>query len=161
MKVKNIFLFFFLSHFIVFAQKKEIDSSLIEVKYFTTFLTDTTQVSSKKEDILSLRIGKMSSIFKSDVKESSDSLTKSILESAFIKNSKGGNVIPDLRGVNRPKFTQEVYFSNGKSIVYDRIRRSIFAFEPINSINWKLIDESKSISGYMCKRQSVNTEIRI
>ncbi len=152
MAVKNIILIFFLAPLFLLAQKKEVDSSIIEVKYYTTFLTDTTQVSSKKEDIMSLRIGQNSSIFRSDLRQKSDSISKSILAEAFTKSSKGVAVTPDLRGVNRPKFTQEVYLTNGKLLVYDKIRRNTFAFEPVNKINWQLINENKKISGYNCKK---------
>ncbi len=135
----------------VFSQKKP-DSSLVEVKYHVKFLGDTLNVSSAKEDILSLRIGKNSSIFRSDIKQASDSLSHKILEDAFRKVTNGNTVAPDLSGVNRPKFIQEVYYSNGKTLVYDKIRRNIFTFEPTNKISWTLVNESKSISGYHCKK---------
>lgn len=153
MSAKNLICIVLLFPFIVFSQKKDADSSVIEVKYYVKFLTDTLNVSSAKEDILSLRIGKNSSIFRSDLKQSSDSLSNKIIESAFLKgaNSKTA-VAPDLSGVRWPKFVQEVYFSNGKAVIYDKIRRNIFAFEPSNKIDWKLINESKTVSGYACKK---------
>lgn len=152
MPIKNLIFIALLLPFIVSSQKKEVDSSIVEVKYYVKFLIDTLNVSSAKEDILSLRIGKNSSIFRSDFRESSDSLSSKIIGEAFIKGTKGNAVAPDLTSVRRPKFIQEVYYYDGKSLVYDKIRKNIFAFEPINSINWKLIDESKRISGYECKK---------
>ncbi len=153
MAVKNIILIFLLVPIYLLAQKKPIDSSVIEVKYYTTFLTDTTQVSSKKEDIMSLRIGKTTSVFRSDIKESSDSLSRKIIGSAMMKGASGStSAAPDLSGVRRPKFIQEVYYTNGKTLVYDKIRRNVFAFEPANKIDWQLSNETKKISGYNCKK---------
>lgn len=153
MSAKNLISFLLLFPISLFSQKKDIDSSLVEVKYYVKFLADTLNVSSVKEDILSLRIGKNSSIFRSDIKQSSDSLAHKIIESAFIKGANSNTpATPDLSGVRRPKFIQEVYYNNGKILVYDKIRRNIFAFEPINKTNWQLINESKNISGYNCKK---------
>jgi len=151
MSIKNLMYLFLLllSPFIVFAQK---DSSLVEVKYYAKFLQDTLNVSSVKEDILSLRIGKNSSIFRSNGKQSSDSLTHTILEAAFKRGVGGDVVVPDLSGVSKPQFVQEVYYSKGKILVYDKIRKDNFAFQPRNNIKWALIDESKVISGYSCKK---------
>ncbi|MCY1659289.1 GLPGLI family protein [Chryseobacterium sp. SL1] len=152
MAIKNLIIIALLFPLIAFSQKKDVDSSVVEVKYYVKFLIDTLNVSSAKEDMLSLRIGKNSSIFRSDFKESSDSLSTKIIGEAFIKGTKGDAVAPDLTGVRRPRFIQEVYYSNGKSLVYDKIRKNTFAFEPLNSPNWKLVDESKTISGYKCKK---------
>jgi GLPGLI family protein len=152
MLIKNLIFITLLFPFIVFSQKKDVDSSVVEVKYYVKFLVDTLNISSAKEDILSLRIGKNSSIFRSDIKQSSDSLSHKIIENAFKKGTTGTPVAPDLSGIRRPKFIQEVYFSNGKALVYDKIRRNIFAFEPINKVDWQLINESKNISGYNCKK---------
>jgi GLPGLI family protein len=132
MPIKNLICIALLFPFIVFSQKRDVDSSVVEVKYYVKFLVDTLNVSSAKEDILSLRIGKNSSIFRSAIKQSSDSLSHKIIESALLKGSNSNAVTPDLSGVNRPKFTQEVYHSNGKTLVYDKIRRNVFAFEPAN-----------------------------
>jgi GLPGLI family protein len=154
MSIKNLICIALLFPFIVFSQKKDVDSSVVEVKYYVKFLVDTLNVSSAKEDILSLRIGRNSSIFRSDIKQSSDSLSHKIIESAFIKGASGNIASPDLSGVNRPRFTQEVYYDNGKTLVYDKIRRNVFAFQPVNKINWILSNETKLISGYTCKKAS-------
>ncbi len=153
MSVKNLISILLLLPFVVFSQKKDVDSSLVEVRYYVKFLSDTLNVSSVKEDILSLRIGKNSSIFRSDLKQSSDSLSHKIIESALLKGANGNTpTAPDLSGVRRPKFVQEVYHINGKTLIYDKIRRNIFAFEPSNKIDWQLINESKTVSGYACKK---------
>jgi GLPGLI family protein len=151
MSIKSLIFILLLGPVIVFSQKKS-DSSIIEVKYYVKFLVDTLNVSSSKEDILSLRIGKTSSIFRSDLKQTSDSLSHKIIESAFIKGTSGNAVTPDLTGVNRPKFTQEVYYSDGRLLVFDKIRRNTFSFQPVNKIDWILSNESKIISGYNCKK---------
>lgn len=153
MSAKNFTSILLLLPFMIFSQKKDIDSSFVEVKYYAKFLVDTLNVSSVKEDILSLRIGKKSSIFRSDLKESSDSLSHKIIETAMMKGVNSSTPsAPDLSGVRRPKFTQEVYFISGKTLVYDKIRRNIFAFEPVNKVDWQLLNESKTISGYQCKK---------
>lgn len=117
MPIKNLICIALLFPIIVFSQKKEIDSSVVEVKYYVKFLVDTLNVSSAKEDILSLRIGKNSSIFRSDFKESSDSMSTKIIGEAIIRGKNGNAVAPDLSGVRRPRFIQEVYFVDGKPIV--------------------------------------------
>ncbi len=152
MSIKNIIYLFLLllSPLITSAQKK--DSSVIEVKYYAKFLQDTLNISFVKEDILSLRIGKNTSIFRSDRTQKSDSLTHSILEKAFKSSISGDNVVPDLSAVVKPQFIQEVYYDNGKTLVYDKIRTNKFAFQPTNKIIWVLSNESKIISGYHCKK---------
>jgi GLPGLI family protein len=152
MSIKNIIylLLFLLSPLITFAQKK--DSSVIEVKYYAKFLQDTLNISSVKEDILSLRIGENRSIFRSDRTQKSDSLTHNILEKAFKSSISGDKSAPDLSAVIKPQFIQEVFYDNGKTLVYDKIRTNTFAFQPANKISWVLSNENKIISGYHCKK---------
>ncbi len=62
----------FISQFL-FCQ--ELEYSHIKCNYLATFLIDTTDVNTKKEELTGLWIGKNSSIFKSDQKAKYDSLT--------------------------------------------------------------------------------------
>ncbi|MEN4760270.1 GLPGLI family protein [Chryseobacterium sp. C39-AII1] len=128
---------------------QKIDSSRIECKYLTTFLVDTTDTNSKKIEMTSLLIGDQVSLFRSDAKSKFDSLAKKNIDQSF---KAGGNIVVDFSNIPKAFFTQEVLYKMGKSTVYDKILKNGFAFEPENKITWKLINETKNISTYSCKK---------
>ncbi|WP_048509625.1 GLPGLI family protein [Chryseobacterium sp. FH2] len=136
-------LFFGLFH----AQKA--DSSRIECKYFTSFLIDTTDISTRKEEIVSLLIGDSISLFRSDAKARFDSLASDNVAQSV---KKAGLIIIDFSNIPKAYFIQEVLYRRDKAVVYDKILQNVFAFEPENKITWKLVNETKTISTYTCKK---------
>lgn len=145
--MKSIYLTFLLFFGLFHSQK--IDSSRIECKYFTSFLIDTTDVSTKKEEMTSLLIGDNISLFRSDAKAKFDSLAN---DNVSRNMKKGGTILVDFSNIPKAYFNQEVLYKNDKSLVYDKILKNAFSFEPENKIDWKLINETKTISNYICKK---------
>ncbi|MCT2561924.1 GLPGLI family protein [Chryseobacterium herbae] len=145
--MKLIYITFLLFFGLIHSQ--EIDSSRIECKYFTKFLIDTTDISTSKEEMTSLLIGDRISLFKSDAKATFDSLSRNNVAESM---RKGGNIVIDFSNIPKAYFIQEVLYKKNKATIYDKILKNVFAFESQNKINWKLIDETKTISNYICKK---------
>lgn len=143
--MKNIiFLLFF-----GFLHSQVLDSSRIECKYYTKFLIDTADINTSKEEMTSLLIGNDISLFRSDAKAKFDSLS---MQNVAESMKKGGNIVIDFSNIPKAYFTQEVYLKKNKAIIYDKILKNVFAFESQNKINWQLINETKTISNYICKK---------
>ncbi|KFF12515.1 hypothetical protein IW15_13355 [Chryseobacterium soli] len=130
----------------LFSQK---DSSRIECKYLTSFLIDTTDSYTRKQEITSLLIGDHVSLFRSDAKARYDSLTNANVSMAVPKN---GTYTIDFSNIPKAYFIQEIYYKNHNPIVYDKILNIVFAFEPENKIEWKLVNDTKTISTFTCKK---------
>ncbi|TXF77367.1 GLPGLI family protein [Chryseobacterium sp.] len=141
----------FLTGILSFGQNK-VDSSYLQCKYQMIFLVDTLDVSTTQDELTSLLIGKNVSLFRSDLKIKQDSLTKKAIGYAFNTIKNGGIISPDFSNIKRAKFQPEVYRKNGIVKVYSKILNNVFVFEPINKTVWKLIDETKSINGYVCHK---------
>lgn len=148
---------FFLLHFLMlysvcFGQNsKAPDSSYIVCKYNVIFLKDTTDVTSKKEEVMTLQIGKNVSLFKSDQKHITDSLQRISADNSF-KNAVNNHIILDFGKIPKSNFFQEVYSKNGKVKIFDKVFNQVYSFEPINKASWKLVDEKKVINTYKCKK---------
>ncbi|KMQ67599.1 hypothetical protein ACM39_12100 [Chryseobacterium sp. FH2] len=149
---KNIFLYFLLIYGFYFGQNKiNVDSSYIICKYHTVFLTDTADITTKKEEIMTLQIGKNTSLFKSDQKYIADSLREKAVDEG-LKNVVGNNIIIDGRKIPKANFFQEVYIKDGKVRIYDKVFDFVYEFEPVNKMQWALLNETKVISNYNCKK---------
>lgn len=134
---------------VCFSQK--IDSSKIECKYKTQFLIDTANIHTRKEEITSLQIGHISSLFRSAIKYSADSISKENIKKSM-DNPVNGRIIINTGKLSSASFVPEVLFINDKYIVYDKILRSIYSFEVNEKIKWNLIPETKIINSYNCKK---------
>lgn len=130
---------------------QEVDTSKIEVKYKAVFLIDTANIYTKKEEIISLQIGKFSSLFKSNVKQSADSLSLEYIRKS-VDNPVNGKVVINTGNLTYAEFIPEVLFANNRFIVWDKISRNIFSFEVDEKITWNLINETQTISGYKCQK---------
>ncbi|MEJ5048350.1 GLPGLI family protein [Chryseobacterium culicis] len=136
----------------VFSQDKNtvLYSNLI-CKYHVKFLKDSTNKSSEREEIMTLFIGDNVSLFKSDQKVKSDSLKEAIVKNSM-NNITSGNLNIDFSKVPRVNMNQEVFLRDGKLKVYDKVFKNLFSFEPANKVEWNLLNETKKINGYNCKK---------
>ncbi|HAO07592.1 MAG TPA: hypothetical protein DCQ50_11495 [Chryseobacterium sp.] len=147
--MRLLFLVLIFSGNILFSQ--ELENSNIKCTYLTKFLIDTTDANSQKEEMTSLWIGKKSSIFKSDQKAIYDSLTKESTKNS-IKNPINGRIIIDFSKIPKAYFNPEVFKSENKLEIYDKIFNATYAFEANQKIDWKLEDDTKIISTYKCRK---------
>ncbi|WP_343665279.1 GLPGLI family protein [Chryseobacterium mucoviscidosis] len=148
--MKKSFLIFclFVSKFL-FSQ--ELENSNIKCSYLTKFLIDTTNINTKKEEIAGLWIGTKTSIFKSEQKAIYDSLTKESARKSFA-NPVNGRVILDFSKFRRAYFIPEVFKNGNKLEIFDKVLNITYAYESDQKIEWKLIDETKTISTYKCRK---------
>jgi GLPGLI family protein len=138
----------FISQFL-FCQ--ELEYSNIKCNYLATFLIDTTDVNTKKEELTGLWIGKNSSIFKSDQKAKYDSLTAESTKKSMA-NPVNGKVIIDFSHIPRAFFIPEVFKTGEKVEIYDKILGVYYKYETDQKIKWTLINETKTISTYRCRK---------
>lgn len=133
----------------IFSQ--ELENSTIKCNYLTKFLIDTTDISTKKEELTGLWIGKNSSLFKSDQKAKYDSLTKESTKKSMM-NPIGGKIIIDFSKIPRAFFKPEVYKVGNSLKIFDRVWNVNYEYESDQKINWTLVDETKVISTYKCRK---------
>lgn len=134
---------------LIFCQ--ELENSNIKCNYLTTFLIDTTDINTKKEEITGLWIGKNSSIFKSDQKAIYDSLTEVSTKNS-IANPINGKIVLNFSNIPRAFFIPEVFKTGHKMEIFDKILGVYYKFENEQNIKWTLINETKTISTYKCRK---------
>lgn len=144
----NLIILAFLSNFF-FAQKK--DSSFIECKYLATFLIDTANTNTLKKELVSLKIGKNSSMFKSDFKEKADSMRFAEMDRS-VKNPVNGIAIVRPEKWVSAKYIPEVFYSKDELLVYDKILNVTYNYKVEERTKWNFLNETKKIQGYTCKK---------
>ena len=127
------------------------ENSNIKCNYLTQFLIDTTDINTKKEEITGLWIGKNTSVFKSDQKAKYDSLTKESARQSF-QNPVNGKVILDFSKIRKAYFIPEVFKNGSKLEIFDKVLNVTYAYESDQKINWTLVNETKIISTYKCRK---------
>lgn len=147
MKFLALFLIFIPS--LLFSQK--IDSSFIECKYLAKFLVDTANTNTLRKELVYLRIGKNSSLFKSDFKEKADSITLAEIDKSN-KNPVNGIAVMRMEKWASAKYVPEVFSNNGKTIIYDKILNVTYNYEAQEKAKWDFVNETKIIQGYTCKK---------
>ncbi|WP_346985820.1 GLPGLI family protein [Chryseobacterium sp. POE27] len=130
---------------------QELEHSNIKCNYLTTFLIDTTDINTKKEEMTGLWIGKNSSVFKSDQKAIYDSLTKESTKNSMA-NPVNGKIIIDFSRIPRAYFIPEVFKVGEKMEIFDKILGVYYKYENDQKIKWTLVNESKTISTYTCRK---------
>lgn len=146
----RIFLFILL-FFVNLFSAQNFENSNIKCNYLTKFLIDTTDSNTKKEEITSLWIGKNISIFKSDQKARYDSLSKESARNSF-QNPVNGKVILDFSKIPRAHFIPEVLKTGNKLEIFDKVLNVNYVYESDQKINWTLLNETKIISTYKCRK---------
>ncbi|WP_066435604.1 GLPGLI family protein [Chryseobacterium sp. CCH4-E10] len=146
---KSLFLICLILSKILLCQ--ELENSNIKCNYLTTFLIDTTDVSSKKEEMTGLWIGKNSSVFRSDQKAIYDSLAKESTKNSMSKPV-NGKIVLDFSRIPRAYFIPEVFKVGDKMEVFDKILGVYYKYENDQKINWTIVDETKTISTYKCRK---------
>lgn len=148
-----ILFFIFMNSIVVFCQNDNaVHKSNLVCKYQVKFLKDSLDKYSMKEEVMTLLIGDQISLFKSDQKAKSDSLNQSIIKNGIANAGGKGNLVIDVSKVPRVNMVQEVLFENGKLKVFDKVFKYQFAFEPTNKVKWELVNETKKINGYDCRK---------
>ncbi len=147
---QKLYIFLLLSYS-SFLLSQKTDSSYIECKYLATFLIDTANFKTQKKEYTSLLIGKKSSLFKSNQKAFADSLGIQMIEKSM-NNPIDGQVVVNTSALPSAKFKPEVFYSDGKIIIYDKISRDGYRYELNHAVEWKLESGSKIIQGYKCKK---------
>lgn len=147
MRIFILILLFFINQF----PAQEMENSTIKCSYLAKFLIDTTNVSTQKEEITSLWIGKNTSIFKSDQKAKYDSLTKESVKHSM-QNPVNGRIIIDFSKIPGAYFQPEVYKVGSSMKIFDKILGTYYEYESDQKINWTLVDETKTISTYKCRK---------
>ncbi len=130
---------------------QELEYSNIKCNYHTTFLIDTTDISTKKEEMTGLWIGKNSSVFRSDQKAIYDSLAKKSTKESF-SNPVKGKIILDFSRIPKAYFIPEVFKFGEKTEIFDKILGTYYKYENEEKINWKILNETKTISTYKCRK---------
>ena len=128
-------------------KRENADVSFLKVKYNFKFLSDTLNSNSMKEEVMTLLIGKKSSIYYSEQKYVSDSLSKLSIENS-IETAKAGNGIIniDLKKIAKYYVAHEVY-KKDSTLIFNRLDKNYFSFRPAHEIQWKLEDTTMEIAG--------------
>ncbi|MCU7617623.1 GLPGLI family protein [Chryseobacterium sp. PBS4-4] len=130
---------------------QKVDSSFIECKYLTTFLIDTANINTLKKELVSLKIGKNYSLFRSDIKEKADSLANAEIDKS-ISNPTNGIAVINTGNLVHAKYIPEVYYMSGMAIIYDKILNVTYNYEAQEKAKWDFVNETKIIQGYTCKK---------
>ncbi|WP_300670819.1 GLPGLI family protein [Soonwooa sp.] len=145
-------LFVILFSSFLFGQKQEklLDESFLKAVYRVSFLSDTLNVNSRKEEDMVLLIGKVSSLYFSEQKYLSDSLTQRQISNSIAAAKSGNGVINvDLKNIPKYYSTHEVYKKEGM-LIFNKLDKNYFSFSPANEIQWKLEKGAIEIMGYLC-----------
>src|SRR5690606_35493532 len=150
--LRNIMLFS-LSMFVSVSVKAQMSEfSKIELKYMTAFLRDTTDVTSKRQEITVLRVGDNRSIFKSEMKLVRDSLLNE--NEAQVKREVAMGQFTLRMPGNLPgvAFKPEVYRYGEKITVYDQLSLDVYSFDAPNALKWNITEEKRKIATYNCQK---------
>ncbi|UOU98412.1 GLPGLI family protein [Chryseobacterium daecheongense] len=150
-KFKIILCLFFINS--LFSQG--IDSSYIQVDYEAVFLIDTANIKGRSKENTTLLISKKSSYFKSSYKAIADSLGLASVKKS-VENPVNGKIIINGSSIPSAKFKPEVYFSEGKAMVFNQIARDKFIYESPYKILWKIENDTKIIQGYACRKATTS-----
>lgn len=146
---QSILIFFIISSQFFFSQ--EMENSNVKCNYLTTFLIDTTNINTKKEELTGLWIGKNSSIFRSDQKAKYDSLTKESTKKSML-NPIDGKIVLDFSNIPRAFYNPEVYKVGNSIKIFDKVYDTYYNYEADQKIKWTLLDDIKTISTYKCRK---------
>lgn len=144
-----LLLFVFLFDISIFSQslKKEV---YLLVKYDETSVTDSTDLSKKKYDVMGLEVGKnMSSFYSISLLETKKALEEQVKQTGIL----------DMRNINIPKNKrgkQNVIFKdyNSKQITTTE-KLGMFSYtvqESIPTIDWKIQSDTVRILNYSCQK---------
>jgi len=150
--LRNIMLLCFIMFVSVSVKAQMSEFSKIEVKYMTTFLRDTTDVTSKRQEITVLRVGDNRSIFKSEMKLVRDSLLNEN-EAQVKREVEMGQFTLRMPGnLPRVAFRPEVYRYGEKINVYDQLSLDVYSFDAPNALKWNITKEKRKIATYNCQK---------
>lgn len=150
--LRNIMLFS-LSMFVSVSVKAQMSEfSKIEVKYMTSFLRDTADVTSKRQEITVLRVGENKSIFKSEMKLVRDSLLNENETQVKREAAMGQFTLRMPGNLPRVAFRPEVYRNGEKTTVYDQLSLDVYSFDAPNALKWNITAEKKKIATYNCQK---------
>ncbi len=114
----------------------------MECKYLVTFLIDTSNVNTLKQEYASLLIGKNATIFRSNQKAIADSISLAYIRKTM--NSAGSNM-PEINTGLLPsaKYQPEVLNRNGQITLYNAILEDLYSYPLNKNINWRIEKRKK------------------
>ena len=123
----------------------------MECKYLVTFLIDTSNINTQKQEYASLLIGKNATIFRSNQKAIADSMSLSYIKRAM---NNAGSSRPEIRTefLSSANYKPEVVYFNGQVTLYNVILENLYHYPLDNKINWTIENGTKEIQGYTCKK---------
>lgn len=150
--LRNIMLLCFIMFVSVSVKAQMSEFSKIEVKYMTSFLRDTADVTSKRQEITVLRVGENKSIFKSEMKLVRDSLLNENEAQVKREAALGQFTLRMPGNLPRVAFRPEVYRYGEKTTVYDQLSLDVYSFDAPNALKWNITAEKKKIATYNCQK---------
>jgi len=124
----------------------KIDDMLYRAEYQITYQLDSTNVSNKLSETMLLLIGSKTSKFLS--------LT-TFLKDSIKEHSKSSSNLTQLMAVPKTAFNHTIFknYPQGQITSTEYIIRDHYKYEePINLFNWKITNDTKTISGYNCQK---------
>jgi len=143
---KFSFLLLFTISSSLFSQQKEKITSELEIKYLYSYNIDTLDISKRDQEIMTLYLGKSSSLYISQAHLDTRKAIRSKLSNTT------GNAPIEINAKDLPKYKikYSVFSNNGKVTVTSPIGRDNFTFDSDNP-TWNLdYKEQKKILGYAC-----------
>lgn len=147
----RFYFLFFTCVFCHFYNAQMSEFSKIECKYMTTFLRDTADAESKRQEITVLRIGDKKSIFKSEMKLLRDSVLFES-EARAKRDIDMGIINFQMPNLSPVAFKQEVYKNGESTLIYDQINSDVYSFPAPKVLKWKITDEKRKIASYNCQK---------
>jgi len=151
-KISTFLLFFLFTLFYSQAEKK--DTLIADFTYSLKAKLYKSAPDQVFEELFSLQVLKDRAFFISEKSMKFDST----FQSEFQKATVGGNLNTDFRGKSFPKtkFQYTILQTNQNTQYFERAGMSLLGYkEPVIN-NWKLVDESKTIQSFNCRKAEVN-----
>ncbi|WP_124640418.1 GLPGLI family protein [Amniculibacterium aquaticum] len=150
-KFQTVLFIFLMSTNYLLCQEGIYSANLL-CKYRISSIDDTLDVSTRYVELATLQIGEKGSLFRSHQKFVVDSIYNQAFNKAFDNASSTGGFTFVSPSVSSAVFEPEVFVNNGNVYIYDNIYTDSYRYKPVNKCLWKLINETKMISGHLCKK---------
>lgn len=150
------------------AQQKEQFQFDHKAIYEVTYLVDSLDQDSKKQEMTELLIGDGTSLFRSFQKASDDSSYRAYIRNKVITMSEP--IVTSVGDINAFNYQVLKDFSSGQTKVYDEytggslgtLKEIAYYFEPQEAMSdWALKEDTATINGHLCQRADIEFGGRI
>lgn len=154
--------FVIISFIYTHAQQKEQFQFDYKAIYEVTYLLDSLDRDSEKQEMTELLIGDGTSLFRSFKKASDDSSYMAYIRNKVITMSEP--IVTSIGDINAFNYQVLKDFSSGQTKVYDEytggdlgaIKEIAYYFEPQEAMsNWTLKEDTSTINGHLCQRADI------